>query len=39
MILRDQKSWSGRTATQKVVWTVDNSVELVGCSADWVARD
>jgi len=39
MILRDQKSWSGRTATEKVFWTVDNSVELVGRSADWVARD
>ena len=39
MILRDQKSWSGRAATEKVFWMVDNSDELVGCSTDWVARD
>ena len=38
MILSDQKSWSGWTATEKVFWMVDNSVELVGRSADWVAR-
>ena len=33
MILRDQKSWSGRAATE-VFWMVDNSDELVGCSTD-----
>ena len=39
MILHDQKSWTGWNATEKVFWTVDNGVELVGRSADWVARD
>ncbi|KAJ7066633.1 Pleckstrin homology domain-containing protein [Mycena amicta] len=39
MILRDQKSWTGRTATERLFWTTDNSIELVSRSADWVARD
>lgn len=39
MILRDQKSWSGRTPTEKLFWTTDNSIELVSRSNDWVARD
>ncbi|TDL23904.1 hypothetical protein BD410DRAFT_814169 [Rickenella mellea] len=39
MILRDQKSWSGRTLTEKLFWTTDNSIELVSRSTDWVARD
>ncbi|EKM81770.1 hypothetical protein AGABI1DRAFT_70206 [Agaricus bisporus var. burnettii JB137-S8] len=39
MILRDQKSWSGRSATERLFWTTDNSVELVSRSTDWVARD
>ncbi|KAG1860726.1 Pleckstrin homology domain-containing protein [Suillus subalutaceus] len=39
MILRDQKSWNGRSATERLFWTVDNSVELVSRSTDWVARD
>jgi len=39
MILRDQKSWSGRTPTEKLFWTTDNSIELVSRSTDWVARD
>lgn len=39
MILRDQKSWSNRSATERLFWTMDNSTELVSRSADWVARD
>jgi hypothetical protein len=39
MILRDQKSWSKRSAVEKLFWTVDNSIELVGRSVDWVGRD
>ncbi|KDQ51049.1 hypothetical protein JAAARDRAFT_164092 [Jaapia argillacea MUCL 33604] len=39
MILRDQKSWSGRSATERLFWTSDNSIELVSRSTDWVARD
>jgi hypothetical protein len=39
MILRDQKSWSGRSATERLFWTTDNSIELVSRSTDWIARD
>ena len=39
MILRDQKSWSGRSATERLFWTTDNSVELASRSTDWVARE
>ncbi|TFY58718.1 hypothetical protein EVG20_g8046 [Dentipellis fragilis] len=39
MILRDQKSWTGRSATERVFWTTDNSIELVSRSTDWVARE
>ncbi|KAF8892284.1 Pleckstrin homology domain-containing protein [Infundibulicybe gibba] len=39
MILRDQKSWSGRSATERIFWTTDNSIELVSRSNDWVARE
>ncbi|EPQ56625.1 hypothetical protein GLOTRDRAFT_75412 [Gloeophyllum trabeum ATCC 11539] len=39
MILRDQKSWTGRSATERLFWTSDNSIELVSRSTDWVARD
>jgi len=39
MILRDQKSWSGRSATEKLFWTADLSIDLVSRSTDWVPRD
>ncbi|KAK1232923.1 hypothetical protein PQX77_003936 [Marasmius sp. AFHP31] len=39
MILRDQKSWTGRSATERLFWTTDNSIELVARSTDWVARE
>ncbi|KAH9050904.1 Pleckstrin homology domain-containing protein [Lactarius deliciosus] len=39
MILRDQKSWTGRSATERVFWTTDNSIELVSRSNDWLARE
>ncbi|KAG8220993.1 hypothetical protein J3R82DRAFT_2501 [Butyriboletus roseoflavus] len=39
MILRDQKSWSNRSATERLFWTTDNSIELVSRSTDWMARD
>ncbi|KAF8659888.1 hypothetical protein AX16_001772 [Volvariella volvacea WC 439] len=39
MILRDQKSWSGRSATERLFWTIDHSIELVSRSMDWVSRD
>lgn len=39
MILRDQKSWSGRTPTEKLFWQADNSLELVERSRNWVASD
>ncbi|KAG8963608.1 hypothetical protein FRC03_002803 [Tulasnella sp. 419] len=38
MILRDQKSWSGRTATEKLFWTADSSIDLASRSTDWVAN-
>ncbi|EKM50191.1 uncharacterized protein PHACADRAFT_264784, partial [Phanerochaete carnosa HHB-10118-sp] len=38
MVLRDQKSWSGRSAIERLFWTIDNSIELVSRSQDWVAR-
>jgi len=39
MVLRDQKSWSNRSAIERLFWTVDNSIELVMRSTDWVGRD
>ncbi|KZT39391.1 hypothetical protein SISSUDRAFT_984899 [Sistotremastrum suecicum HHB10207 ss-3] len=39
MILRDQKSWTGRTATEHLFWTIDNSIELFSRSTDWVGRE
>jgi len=39
MILRDQKSWSNRSATERLFWTIDNSIELVARNTDWVPRD
>ncbi|EIM86591.1 uncharacterized protein STEHIDRAFT_79088 [Stereum hirsutum FP-91666 SS1] len=39
MILRDQKAWTGRSATERCFWTTDQSIELVGRSTDWVARE
>jgi hypothetical protein len=38
MILRDQKAWSGRSAIERVFWTIDNSIELATRSADWAAN-
>ena len=39
MILRDQKSWSGRSATERLFWTTDHSIELVSRSTDWIGRE
>lgn len=39
MILRDQKAWTGRSAVERCFWTMDASIELVGRSTDWVARE
>ncbi|KAL0572801.1 hypothetical protein V5O48_009166 [Marasmius crinis-equi] len=39
MILRDQKSWTGRSATERLFWTTDNSIELVARSTDWVSKE
>ncbi|RXW21656.1 hypothetical protein EST38_g4200, partial [Candolleomyces aberdarensis] len=39
MILRDQKSWSNRSATERLFWTTDNSIELASRAADWVPRE
>jgi len=39
MVLRDQKSWSGRSSIERLFWTIDNSIELVSRSTDWVARE
>lgn len=39
MILRDQKSWTGRTSTEHLFWTIDNSIELFTRSTDWVGRE
>ncbi|KAF9266969.1 hypothetical protein L218DRAFT_996498 [Marasmius fiardii PR-910] len=39
MILRDQKSWTGRSATERLFWTTDNSIDLVARSTDWVTKD
>ncbi|EIW58408.1 uncharacterized protein TRAVEDRAFT_64856 [Trametes versicolor FP-101664 SS1] len=38
-VLRDQKSWSGRSAIERLFWTIDSSIELVSRSNDWVARE
>ena len=38
-VLRDQKSWSGRSAIERLFWAIDSSIELVSRSTDWVARD
>ncbi|KAI0675942.1 Pleckstrin homology domain-containing protein [Trametes maxima] len=38
-VLRDQKSWSGRSAIERLFWTIDSSIELVSRSTDWVARE
>ncbi|KAI0831848.1 Pleckstrin homology domain-containing protein [Trametes gibbosa] len=38
-VLRDQRSWSGRSAIERLFWTIDSSIELVSRSNDWVARD
>jgi len=39
MILRDQKCWSGRSSIERLFWTIDNSIELVTRSTDWIGRD
>ncbi|KAF6761725.1 von Willebrand RING finger domain-containing protein [Ephemerocybe angulata] len=39
MILRDQKSWSSRSATERLFWTTDNSIELASRATDWVPRE
>ncbi|KAF9648856.1 hypothetical protein BDM02DRAFT_3095631 [Thelephora ganbajun] len=39
MVLRDQKSWSNRSAIERLFWTVDNSIELAMRSTGWVGRD
>ncbi|KAI0630706.1 Pleckstrin homology domain-containing protein [Trametes polyzona] len=38
-VLRDQKSWSGRSAIERLFWTIDSSIDLVSRSTDWVARE
>ncbi|KAF7794447.1 hypothetical protein EIP86_005581 [Pleurotus ostreatoroseus] len=39
MVLRDQKSWTGRSPIERLFWTIDNAIELVSRSTDWVARE
>lgn len=39
MILRDQKSWTGRSATERVFWTAEAACEMVGRSRDWIGRE
>ncbi|KAG2011876.1 von Willebrand RING finger domain-containing protein [Coprinopsis cinerea AmutBmut pab1-1] len=39
MILRDQKAWSNRSATERLFWTTDNSIELASRATDWIPRD
>lgn len=39
MILRDQKSWTGRSATERAFWSADGSIELGLRSMDWVGKD
>ncbi|EJU03476.1 hypothetical protein DACRYDRAFT_21059 [Dacryopinax primogenitus] len=39
MILRDQKSWTSRTATEKLFFNSELSPELVQRSADWIVRE
>ncbi|KZV66290.1 hypothetical protein PENSPDRAFT_689085 [Peniophora sp. CONT] len=39
MILRDQKAWTGRSATERVFWTVDAAIDMVARSTDWIARE
>jgi hypothetical protein len=39
MILREQKAWTGRSATERLFWTADYSIELVSRSADWMQRE
>ncbi|GJJ11148.1 hypothetical protein Clacol_005379 [Clathrus columnatus] len=39
MILRDQKSWTGRSATERVFWTAEVASEMVVRSRDWIGRE
>lgn len=39
MILRDQKSWTGRSATERVFWTAEVASEMVERSRDWIGRE
>ncbi|KAF8635030.1 hypothetical protein AX15_000568 [Amanita polypyramis BW_CC] len=39
MILREQKAWTGRSATERLFWTSDNSIELISRSADWIQHE
>ncbi len=37
VVLRDQRSWTPRTATERRFWQADNSVYMVALSQQWVS--
>lgn len=37
VVLRDQKAWTPRTATERRFWQADNSIYLVAQSQNWVS--
>ncbi|BGP12691.1 hypothetical protein JCM10213_008829 [Rhodosporidiobolus nylandii] len=37
VVLRDQRAWTPRTATERLVWRADNSLFLVGKSQAWMS--
>lgn len=38
VVLREQRAWTGRTATERSFWRADNSIYLAHQSARWVAN-
>lgn len=37
VVLRDQRAWTAKTATERLMWRADNSLWLVSKSRDWVS--
>ena len=36
VVLRDQRAWTPKSATERLFWTADNSLWLVGRSQQWI---
>jgi hypothetical protein len=37
VVLRDQRAWTPKTATERLMWRADNSLWFVGKSRDWIS--